>query len=475
MLRGVHHRLKAGWRTTVRAWVLAASVGLVCGAGGLRAQPVVLSPGQLTEAAILALRVGDAPRALGYSEALVARNPQDFVAQVVRARALRDMGEYAEAREAARAALDAAASEEQRFNATMVMAQVQSSAGHKTMAQYWLRRAIQIAPDPALKAAAIRDFKYLRVTNPWSTRFTFSITPDSNVNDGSANDSSFLNYQLTELLFGQPVEYQLTGTARALPGIQYTFGVDTRYRLHQTATSAHDLYFKADLRQYTLTEEARRTAPGVSGDDFSFASVFGGYGYRWLGAGNKTETALRADVGHSWYGGSDYADYLRGSVHHAWVVSSQTRLGGSLSAERQFGIRAADMDTGKLSVWGGHTLQTGHRVFWSVTGAATQSPLVFEEYSELRVNGSIVLPSPILGATAQFGLGLRGRDYGLSPHSRSGRQDREVRADATLIFKQVDYHGFNPTMTVFGSIKDSNIALYESNKLGVHFGIQSAF
>ena len=77
----------------------------------------------------------------------------------------------------------------------MLMAQAQSSSGRKTLAQYWLRRAVEVAPTPATEARAIRDFKYLRATNPWSTRISFSITPDSNVNDGSANETSFLNYE----------------------------------------------------------------------------------------------------------------------------------------------------------------------------------------------------------------------------------------------------------------------------------------
>ncbi|MEX0283385.1 MAG: surface lipoprotein assembly modifier [Paracoccaceae bacterium] len=448
---------------------------LLCSAHLAQAQPVELTPEQLTQAALVALYDGDAARALAYSEALVGRDPQDFDAQVIRARALRDLGRYTEARDATRLAIKAAEGETEKFTSAVVMAQVQSSAGKKTVAQYWLRRAVEIAPSEAAKAAAIRDFKYLRATNPWSTRFTFSITPDSNVNDGSANDSSFLNYQLTELLFGQPVEYQLTGAARALPGIQYTFGLDTRYRLTQTEFSAHDLFFKADLRQYTLTEEARRTAPGVSGDDFSFASVFAGYGYRWLGAEKKTETALRFDAGHSWYGGSEYANYLRGALHHAWIKSAETKFGGTLKGERQFGIRAADIDTVSASFWGAHTLDSGHKLFWSLGAAQATSPFRFEEYHQWSVNGGVVLPNPILGASVQLGAGWRARDYDLSPHNRSGREDRELRGDVTFVFEDIDYHGFNPTMTLYGSFKDSNIALYESNKVGLHFGIQSAF
>ena len=136
------------------------------------------------------------------------------------------------------AAVNAAEAQDKKYAGAIVMAQVQSSSGRKTLAQYWLRRAVELAPNQVLETRAIRDFKYLRNTNPWSTRLTFSVTPDSNINDGSARETSFLKYELTELLFGEQVEYQLTGAALALPGIEYTLGLDTRYRVHQTGTSA---------------------------------------------------------------------------------------------------------------------------------------------------------------------------------------------------------------------------------------------
>jgi len=291
----------------VRRALCAAFVTTVLNLSSAAAE-VVLTPDQLTKAAVVALESGDAARALAYADALVGRNSEDFTAQLVRARALRDLGRNRDARNAAWDAVNAAEAQDEKYAGAMVMAQVQSSSGRKTLAQYWLRRAVELAPNQALETRAIRDFKYLRTTNPWSTRVTFSVTPDSNINDGSARETSFLNYELTELLFGEQVEYQLTGAALALPGIEYTLGLDTRYRVHQTGTSAHDLFLKGDLRHYTLTEEGRRTAPGVSGDDFAFASVFAGYGYRWLNLKGRGETALRVDAGHSWYGGSNYAD-----------------------------------------------------------------------------------------------------------------------------------------------------------------------
>lgn len=434
---------------------------------------VTLTADQLLQAAGAALRSGDPTRSLAYSEALVQRDPGDFSAQLIRARSLRDLGRNVEARNAAREARKTAKTTEEKYAAAMVTAQVQSSSGRKTISQLWLRRAVELAPSKKLEYRAIRDFKYVRATNPWSTRLSFSITPDSNINDGSASDTSFLNYALTESLFGEPVEYQLTGAAKALPGIQYKFGLDTRYRFRQTQTQAQDLYLQTEFRTYTLTDPAR--APGVSGSDFNFGSVFVGYGHRFLSPDHRNETTFRADLGQSWYSDNPYARYTRFALRHSRILDNRTQFGGGLSGERQIGITTADVNTIKLDGWGGRTLPSGNKLFMSLTGAWASSPLPTEEFLELHLRGSLVSAKPILGATTQFGIGLRSRDYSVSVHSPNGRHDQEIRLDMTLVFNQLDYSGFNPTITFFGSRKNSNISLYDSNKLGVQLGVQSAF
>ena len=217
---------------------------------------------------------------MAFANALVQRDPNDRIAHLIRARALRDIGQYDDALISARTAWSLSESDAQRYSSALVMAQVQSSAGHHTYAQIWLRRAIHHAPNDALEQRAIRDFRFVRSRNPWSTRISFAITPDSNINNGSSSRSSFLNYRLTEALFGQPVEYELSGAARALSGIEYSFGIDTRYRFQETANHANDVFFSLDMREYTLSSDAKSIAPDARASDFSFTSYNLGYGHR---------------------------------------------------------------------------------------------------------------------------------------------------------------------------------------------------
>ena len=80
-----------------------------------------------------------------------------------------------------------------------------------------------------------------------------------------------------------------------------------------------------------------------------------------------------------------------------------------------------------------------------------------------------------MGASLQFGLGAALRDYDVSRHSAQGRQDRKLFADVTATFTQIDYYGFNPSLTLSASKTDSNIGLYDVNRVGLSIGIKSAF
>lgn len=458
-------RFRAGLVALLGIWLsVSASAG-----------PVQIGPDELRKAAVFAIDAGQPARAEAYATALIARDETDFSAHLIHSRALRDLGEHGSSKEAARRAWKLAETPDERYAASLVMAQALSSAGQRTFAQLWLRRAIHEAPHEAASQKAIRDFRYVRANNPWLTRFSFSITPDSNINNGSSERSSFLNYEVSELLFGEPVEYELGGRARALSGLEYAFGFRTRYRFHQTETSANDITAAFDLRLYSLSSEARDIAPDASGSDFTFVSYRLGYAHRGLNFDRNGEYRVATDIGQSWYGGEQYARFIRLSATQAYWAHADWRLSGRLSGERQFGINTNDSDTIRGDVTVSRRINEGTWFSLTFTGAETHSPTRTEEFTELGLRAQMVLDEPMFGTDVIFGLGLRDRDYDFSPHSRAGRSDRRTSADVTFVFTDVDYYGFNPTMTVSASSNESNIRLYDSDRFGVNFGIQSAF
>nr|WP_245514087.1 surface lipoprotein assembly modifier [Antarcticimicrobium luteum] len=458
-----------------RALALLAALTVLAAPVRAPAEGLELAPDQMRLAALMALRGGDAPRALRYSQALLARDPADRTALMVHSRAARDLGRFELARTSARAAWQLAGDDAQRYSSSLLMAQALASAGHRTRAQWWLRRAVQHAPNEAAERKAIGDFRYVRARNPWATQLSFSVTPESNINNGSSARSSFLNYKLSELLFGQPVEYELGGTARALSGVETALGMTTRYRFAETDARANDLIFTADLRSYTLSAEAKSLAPTARGSDFAFATYSLGYGHRGLNLDRRGEYRVVADAGQSFYGGAEYARFARLSAGQSYRLASGDRVNLRLAGERQFGIATADSDTLRADFSYTTRILKGATLWTGATLAAAQSPSAADEFREIGLRAELTLARPVAGATLQMGLWARNRSYDISPHSPDGRQEDRLQADLTLTFDKIDYYGFNPTMQLSASRTDSNIALYDANRVGVNFGIQSAF
>jgi hypothetical protein len=325
-----------------RGIAAAALAGLLCTAG--QAQ-VSLTPESLRQAALLALRDGDVRRAEAYADALLQRDPDDLNAHLLRSRALRDQGRVPPARASARKAWSLAETDADRYSAALITAQVLSTEGKRTRAQFGRRRAAHHAPNPVLRARAERDYRYVRARNRWATKLDFVLAPNSNINNGSAKDRSYLNHAISSILFGGPVQYALSGSAQALSGLEYGAGLQTRYRFHETPTRAQDLNFGLSYRDFTLSDSAKAQAPGISGSDFAFGTVSFGYGLRQLNMERRGEFQAELKLGQSWYGGSRYASFLRGGLSQSIKRSAARRLRLGLTAEHLIGQATPDVDT----------------------------------------------------------------------------------------------------------------------------------
>ena len=438
-------------------------------------EKAVLTPSQMRTAAADLLRLRNPQQAMALADALIARDPHDRSALLIRSRAARDLGNYTLARKAAKRAWSLSETDEEKYAAALITAQALSSGGQRTLAQFWLRRAVEHAPDERLERRAVRDFRYLRATSPWLHRFSFSVSPESNINNGSSERSSFLNYRMSELLLGQPVEYQLGGTQQALSGIEYELGIRSRYRFHQTETRAHDLAFSLTSRTYTLSSDAKAQAPRAEGNDFAFTSYQVGYGLKGINLDRRGEFRVAVDLGQSWYGGEEYARFLRLSAGQSYKLERGRRINARLSHEIQDGVATSDQNTSRGDLSYSFKLASGSTLWTNLSLAGATSNRASDEFQEIGLRTQLTLGKPVFGAVARFGLWGRVRDYDVSPHSPDGRQDDYYQADISLTFKKIDYYGFNPTLSMTAAKVDSNIGLFESNRFGVNFGIQSAF
>lgn len=322
--------------------------------------PVELTVEQMRLSAELSLRDQRYNRALIFADALLKRDAGDVTALLVRAHALRFKTDYAGAQRDARKAWRVAQSDEHRYTAAMLMAQALSTDNKRTRAQLWLRRAAQVAPSKGHAARAAQDFRYVQRTNPWQTDLAFTLAPNSNINNGSARDTSVLLYRLfNPLEIDGMGEVTLGAESKALAGIETGLDQRTRYRFHQTERSAHDLRMALSYRTYQLSGSAQdaldeanaervdRGEPSerITGSDFSYGTVQLGYGFKQLRADKRGEFSLSADIGQSFYGGARYNSFLRASIGQTYHTSDTTKLSFGLSADIRNAQRGSDQDT----------------------------------------------------------------------------------------------------------------------------------
>jgi hypothetical protein len=337
------------------------------------------------------------------------------------------------------------------------------------IAQFWLRRAAQVAPTEALREAAIRNFRAVRAQTPWSWSLGFSVVPTSNVNNGSRAE--------TIEIAGLP--FVLSGDARALSGLEATLTGSVTYRFEGFDGQPAQIYGGFAVQRVALSDDAKAQAPEAEGGDYAFDALE--LGYSQVVSSWSETVVLRGEalVGRNWYGGEPLSNYVRGGMTTRWALGDRSLASVSASLERQ--VR---FDRDDRSAW---VTRLDARRIWQVNDQGDVFGIgggVRRAKSDsIEIDNSAVLFSvdytwnePVLGpATLGLGLNLEYRDYAESPFTVDGRQDWRAAVRATLGAPGWNFYGFGPTVTLEASRTESNVSLYEAEDFGVRVGITSVF
>ena len=428
----------------------------------------ILTPDQMRDLAGQAVVQGQAGLAYDLTGALIQRDAADLDAHLIRSRAARNLGRNDDALTHARRAWTLAESETARYAAALATAQALSSSGRRTAAQLWLRRAVQIAPNDALKARAAQDFRYVRRQNPWATSLRFSVAPSSNINNGSRNETSEL--------FGLPFEFALQGEARALSGIEISGGLSTRYRLIDTDRKRTDLLFGLSHRTYVLSDEARDIAPEAEGSDFSTSTAFVGAQEDYALPGGRARLGWDARFGRTWYAGDPLLSYTRIGTTYRRAAGKNGMVSLSLNREAQKGEGTRQDAT----IWSGHlgygmALAGGNTLSVAATLTQSESDADYLDYTQRAISARYGLAKPVGPAQLDFGLTISDKQHDRSTLAAGGRDERSISLSVTAALPDMDFYGFIPTITLNAERTEANIDLYETETFGFQVGIRSAF
>lgn len=453
----------------LRAAVLALILALP---GQGRTDPLVLDAENTLKLTVLLLGQGQSEKALSYATILAEDQPQNARILTVKATAERNLGRYDAAQASARLAWRHAQDDGQAWDAAMAMAQALASDGQKWRSQFWLRRAMQVAPDDGARRIAERDFGYVRNRSRLWLQFDADLRPSSNVNNGSSAD-----YIWVHGVFPFPVQAQISGESRALSGMEGSLGINARYRLRESADARTDLRIGALQTMVWLSDSAQDQAPDMRGSDYAYASVNLGLEQVWK-VSPSLELSAAGSLGQTWYGGDALADVSRLSFGARKAVAAGLVLDASLALERQDRVDApvSSSDNVTLSLGGNRVMAaSGDRLSLGLTlrDSRSESGRVAHEMARLRLDWT--KRDPVLGARFSAGIWGEWRDYARADYTPGGRQDQIFGTELSMTFDTIDYMGFVPVMTLSASRNGSNVALYESENLGLGLSVRSKF
>ncbi|MBO6867334.1 MAG: DUF560 domain-containing protein [Thalassococcus sp.] len=450
------------------SFALAAPALSDTGAGQVTVASGTYTPDEMRRLAVTLLVNRQPAQALRVAEALTVRDPEDADAWLLVSRAARDVGQSDLAKSAAQNAWKYANNDEVKYAAALANAQALSSDGARTRAQWWLRRALQIAPTPELRAKAERDFRYVREQNPWSTQLSFSVSPSSNVNGGSSSE--------TVSIYDLPFDFVLQGSARALSGVEYSYGLSTRYTLRKTKQTRTSLSFAASHKTYSLSDEAKDIAPDTEGSDFALTQLSAGLSQDWFAANGRLALNGQIGVNKAWYGGEPLSQSATASTGLRYAITPKLAASLTVNHEWQEGLgERQDADLLRSSASLSYVIPGGHGLQLGVGQASSQSDATYLDFEERSAFVAFAWGKPVFGTKVQLAVDAKHRHFDATTVSFGDRDDYTYGAEVNFTVNALDYYGFVPTVKIRTEETDSNLAIYDRDNLGLQLGLKSRF
>ena len=428
--------------------------------------PQRLSPSEPRSFALGLLQQGETQAARALALGLLRKDSRDYIALMVLAEAERSLGRPAQAKFAARRAWRSTDVEKERFAAAFMMSGILKAEEKYSQAQLWLRRAGTATDEPRYEAAARKEYRRVQAANPWSLSFNFSLAPISNVN-GGPNDNT---YTIGDLVFVEP-------TAVPLSGVEVGTMLNITHRLKPAEWGRVSFGLRYDERRYMLSSAAQRAVPTASGSDYAFTAL--DVHMRIYFASKKERARTTAEIGLSqaWQAGERIATGQRLRLSRGFTserlafasygisLQDQTRHDSALRSNTTYTV-----DDSALRKLSNDSLLRYGAALSKVDSASSGMA-----HTAATLSLAYLPAAPLLGAQASFSGALQPREYDRLRYGSTLRCDQKLSLSANFVFKQIDYMGFYPSLTLNATRNISNKTLFYTQELGLSLGIKSTF
>ncbi len=428
---------------------------------------VTLSLDEARERALAALEAGYPQDTALLTRALLLRDPEDVSALLLSAHAAAALAHFEQVLDQAGLAYALSDDDGVRYRAARLLALAHARLGHDTRAQIWLRRARLYAPDDRTIAGLTQDYAYVRRQNPLSLRFDASLTPSSNVNNGSSND--------TIRIPGLPFDFSLPPDAQALSGTIATASFSGAYRLSADRDQTTLVRFGLGGSRVWLSQEAKAAAPTANGSDYEQAQATLGLTHTWRGTGGGLPYSLTGTFGYMSYGGAPHTRNGSLALSHGWQIG-EDRLQATVFVDQTLYL-ADDVianSRGLRAVWG-HETAGGNRLSVNAGLRDTMSVSDRRDFSSRSIGVDYSFAEPIAGMDLSLSLQREWKDYADRSLAPDGRSDISDSVVISAGIPEIDLYGFHPVLTLTAAQTTSNVSRYETDRIGFGLSIASSF
>jgi hypothetical protein len=449
----------------------ALALGLLAAPGAARAETVELTRAEAYAVAQNAYLAGDPALAYALAVRLVEADPADARALLLISATAPVLNRPEEGVTAGRRAWAAASGAPLlRYEIARFTARAALAAGRPAAAQLWLRRAADLAPDPQAAARTAQDFAAVRAGRRFDYSVDLSLTPTSNINAGASGDLLVVNDAL-------PIGV-LSGDAQALSGMRAALSGQAVFRLGGGERQAGALLLRAYATANALSSEARDLAPGAEGSDFNLQVLEGVALFDLRAAAAARPVRLTFGAGHTWYGGDALGPHLRAEVGYPVLSSAAGQVRLSLGGERQW-RDTGTIDAAILRFEGSRAWEGAGTLGLSLTLKQVWGEAVNTDHRAATLEARFAPARPLgpvtIGLEAQLGV-VDYPEYRLGPFGvLGGRQDRTAALSVEAAFPGLTRYGYTPLVTLSAEHTRSNVSRFETETLGVTFGLKSAF
>lgn len=461
----------------MRLAALAAVAFFCAAAGPAQAQTLRLQPDEALLTAQAAFAVGEYAVANRIARALDGIGVQDARVQLILSATETRLGRPGPGITAGRAAWRLARATDAppalRYEIARNTAKAAFDAGRPLLAQYWLRRSLDVAPDAAAAAQSGRDLAFVRDTNPWRLSFAMEAGPSDNLNGGAADPV----FRIGDFVVGT-----LGDGAEALSGFRVNLRVAAQRVFPGSDRAQTVLTLAAETVRNRIDEASQEKAGEVTSRDLDRSRLAAGLRRDLLVGPGGHALSIEAGLAQSWAGGGVYGRDLSFGAQYGLIEGAKGGLWLRVEAER--GWEGADdlrVDVTDVTLLGQRAILNGAGlVTMGLTLTAARSADVNATFDAAQLSLDIDPGWSIGPAALSFSAEAGRRDY---PDYRlfgevfvtGGRQDRSWGAGLDLTFEDWGVMGFAPVLSLRHGRTRSNVSRYETSTTGISIGVASVF